>query len=123
MHSTSTAELTKWVNNLLAAQPLIIVEGRKDAAALRALGLKRIVTLSKPIYAVVEDVAAETRAAVILTDLDPKGKELYGALSEGLRRNGVLVDDGFRKFLLRHTPVTHIEGLATYMTTLGIHNP
>lgn len=112
------AELTKWLNKLLAAQPLIIVEGKKDEATLRGLGFQRIMTLTKPLYAVVEDVASQTNAAVILTDLDAKGKELYGVLSDGLRRNGVLIDDGFRRFLLRHTPLKHIEGLGTFVETV-----
>lgn len=108
-------ELNRALNKLLAAQPLIIVEGKKDEAALRELGLKRIMTLTKPLFEVVEDVARTEKAAVVLTDLDSKGKELYGTLSEGLRRNGVLVDDSFRKFLLRNTPVKHIEGLVTFV--------
>ncbi len=111
----SPSELVKALNKLLAAQPLVIVEGLRDEAALRELGFKRIMRLTKPLFSVVEDVAAITNAVVILTDLDSKGKELYGVLSDGLRRHGVLVDDSFRKFLLRNTPVKHIEGLATFV--------
>lgn len=112
---TDISELNRALSKLLTAQPLIIVEGKRDEEALKELGFHKIMPLTKPLFAVVEDVARTEKVAVVLTDLDSKGKELYGTLSEGLRRNGVLVDDSFRKFLLRNMPVKHIEGLATFV--------
>ena len=111
-------ELVRWLNRLAAEQPLIIVEGKKDVAALNALGLKNIIHLGKPLFEVVEDVAQIAKKVVILTDMDSKGKELYQVLSRDLQKNGVVVDNGFRHFLLKQTPLRHIEGLATFVSNL-----
>lgn len=114
MLDTPADELIRWLNKLAVEQPLIIVEGKKDEAALRNLGLQNIVTLTKPLFEIVEDVARTSKTVVILTDLDAKGKELFGKLSKDFQRNGVKVDTAFRRFLLKNTPLRHIEGLATY---------
>lgn len=111
-------DLLRLINKLVVEQPLVIVEGKKDEASLRTFGVSKIMTLTKPLYSVVEDAAREAKTVVILTDLDSKGKELYGVLRNGLQRHGVKVDDGLRKFLLRNTPLRHIEGLATFLENL-----
>ncbi|MBI4145361.1 hypothetical protein HY493_04115 [Candidatus Woesearchaeota archaeon] len=111
-------DLLRLINRLVVEQPLIIVEGKKDEASLKTLGLSNIVTLTKPLYAVVEDAARQAQIVVILTDLDSKGKELYGVLRNGLQRHGIKIDDGLRKFLLRNTPLRQIEGLATFVENL-----
>jgi 5S rRNA maturation endonuclease (ribonuclease M5) len=115
MLDNTADELARWIGRLTAEQPHVIVEGKKDEAALRALGLTHITTLNKPLFEVVEDVARVSKSVVILTDLDSQGKELFGILNEGLQRNGVKVDTAFRRFLLRNTPLRHIEGIATFV--------
>ena len=91
---------------------LVIVEGKKDSAALRKLGIVNIVELSKkPIYSIVEEVAEKTKDCIILTDLDKKGKELFGKLNSGLQRHGVRVDNTFREFLFKRTKLRQIEGI------------
>jgi len=47
----------------------------------------------------------------LLTDLDKKGKELYGKLNSGLQRFGVRIDNNFREFLFKKTKIRQIEGL------------
>jgi len=111
-------ELVRQLNRLAAEQPLIIVEGKKDEAALHSLGLRNIVTLRKPLFEVVEDVARVAKTVVILTDMDSKGKELFSKLSEGFQRHGVRVDNTFRHFLLKNTPLRHVEGLATFVANV-----
>lgn len=115
MLDTPADELVRQISRLAVEQPLIIVEGKKDEVALRSLGLQNIVTLTKPLFEIVEDVSKQAKTVVILTDLDAKGKELYGKLSKDFQRNGVKVDTAFRRFLLKQTPVRHIEGLATFV--------
>lgn len=88
---------------------LVIVEGEKDEKALRRLGFTRVKRLNKALYKVVEEV--KEKRVVILTDLDKKGKELYGRLNSALRRQGVLVDNKLREFLFRNSKVRCIEGL------------
>lgn len=109
-----------FLEELKRAEKVIIVEGPKDISSLRKLGLKqKIVKLSKkPIYKVVEDVADCTKDAIILTDFDKKGKELYGRLRTGLERHGVRVDHKFREWLLKNTQLSHIEGLYSLSLTL-----
>ncbi len=92
----------------------VIVEGNKDKRALQQFGIKNVVTLKKPLYKVVEDVAANTKDAAILTDLDKEGKLLYSKLSTGLQRNGVRIDNKLRNFLFRKTKIRQIEGLRNY---------
>jgi len=110
--------LFDWVEKIKKTNLPIIVEGQKDERALRALGAKRIVRLSKkPLFAIAEDVAAIDNKVIILTDFDKKGKELYGRLSELFDRLGVQVDLYFRDALQNHTPISHVEGLCTFLQT------
>ena len=95
---------------------LVIVEGKKDRIALEKFGIKNIVELNKkPLFQIVEDVATCNKECVILTDLDKKGKEIYGKLSSNLQRNGVKVNNKFREFLFKHTKLRQIEGVDSYL--------
>ncbi|MAE13741.1 hypothetical protein CMO92_04195 [Candidatus Woesearchaeota archaeon] len=93
---------------------LFIVEGKKDLAALLGLGVRRIRMLDCALYKVVEEVAASEKEVVVLTDMDKKGKELYGKLVSGLSRRGVVVRDELREALFR-ARVSHVEGLARFL--------
>lgn len=95
---------------------LIIVEGKKDKAALQKLGVKNIVELNKkPLFQIVEDVANSNEECIILTDLDKKGKEIYGKLNSNLQKNGVKINNKFREFLFKHTKLRQIEGIDSYL--------
>jgi 5S rRNA maturation endonuclease (ribonuclease M5) len=95
----------------LSGKP-IIVEGKKDRKALQELGLQnKISILDKPLFVVVEEVAATTKEIVLLTDLDGEGKALYGKLNRQLQSLGVQVDNSFRNFLFRKTKFRQIEAL------------
>lgn len=114
-HETFFALLSK----VKEAQFPIIVEGKKDQAALRSLGItNNIISLnSKPLFGIIEEVATHYSDVIILTDLDQEGKKLYGSLHRGLSHYGVRVHNELRYFLLRNTPVSQIEGLFTYYRT------
>ncbi len=65
----------------------VIVEGKKDAAALKRLGLVgEIITLhnGKGLYEFCEDIAEKFSRVIILLDWDEKGEKLNGLLSENL---------------------------------------
>lgn len=113
-------ELEDWTNDLADSGKVIIVEGPYDKKALVAIGIpaKQVVTLGKPLYQVVESVAEKHKHAVILTDFDKKGKELYGKLSKDLVRHGVNIDKKFREFLQKKTKLSHIEGINVYLKNL-----
>jgi|SRR3989344_4853142 len=103
-------DLSDWITKLKASKRLIIVEGKKDKAALESFGVKNIITLNKPLFVIVEEVSLNTKECIILTDLDEEGRKLYHSLKHQLQRNGVKIDTKFREFLFR-TKVTCIENL------------
>ena len=110
----------EWEQNFLreaTIKRLIIVEGKKDKAALNYIGINNyIITLSKkPIFATIESISNLTDETIILTDFDKKGKELYGKLNSGLQKLGVKVDHYFREWLQKNTKLSHVEGLEKYI--------
>lgn len=108
-------ELNNFIDKVKDSNIIVIVEGKKDRIALQKLGINNIVELSKkPIFQIVEDVANSNEECVILTDLDKKGKEIYGKLNSNLQKNGVKINNKFREFLFKHTKLRQIEGIGTY---------
>ncbi|MBW2970201.1 toprim domain-containing protein [Candidatus Woesearchaeota archaeon] len=93
---------------------LVIVEGIKDVRALNALGITNVMSLKKPLFAVVEEVASKAKEVVILTDLDEEGKKLYHELFVHLQKHGVKVDNRLREFLFK-TELRQVEGLLSYL--------
>lgn len=66
----------------------VIVEGKKDAAALRKFGLVgEIITFNRgmAIYDFCEDIADSNQRVVLLMDWDPEGEGLMKKLGRGLR--------------------------------------
>ncbi len=66
----------------------VIVEGKKDAAALKQLGLVGdIITLhsGKGLYEFCEDIAEKFARVIILLDWDEKGEKLNSLVAEHLR--------------------------------------
>jgi 5S rRNA maturation endonuclease (ribonuclease M5) len=81
-----TEEIYNLVEKIKESNTLVIVEGKKDRAALQKLGINNIIELNKkPLFQIVEDIANSNDECVILTDLDKKGKELFGKLNSGSR--------------------------------------
>ncbi len=89
---------------------LVIVEGKKDKAALELFGFSNVRFLNKALYKVVEEITSK-ESVLLLTDLDKKGKELYGKLHSDLTSRGVFVDNTLRNFLWRNSKIKQIEGL------------
>ena len=109
-------ELSNLIEKVKNSNTLIIVEGRKDKAALQKLGLTNIIELNKkPLFQLVEEVSSSNKECIILTDLDKKGKEIYGKLNSNLQKHGVRINNKFREFLFKHTKLRQIEGIDTYL--------
>jgi len=107
-------EVEEFLNKLSETDKLVIVEGVKDKKALQVLGVKNICCLNdKPLYNIVEKVAAANKKVVILTDLDREGRKLYSKLRTHLQFLGVEVDNYFREFLFKNTRIRQIEGLSS----------
>ncbi len=117
---TYKQELEEWITKLQETDKIILVEGKKDKAALASLGITNVITLNRrPLFEVVEDIAAKYKDCILLVDLDKEGKKLYGKLNSGLSRHGVRVDKKFREFLQRKTKLKQIEGIDTYFKRIS----
>ncbi len=109
-------ELNEFIEKLKESNKAIVVEGEKDKKALENLGIKKIITLNKgPLFKIAENISKEHKDIIILTDLDKKGKQLYGKLNSSLQRLGLRVDNSFRNFLLKKTKLRQIEGVTNYL--------
>jgi 5S rRNA maturation endonuclease (ribonuclease M5) len=126
-----TQELLNWLEKLKSSDKLIIVEGIKDKAALKNIGIQeeRIVIINKPAFAIAEYIEKRLTKAktteiktkkqvIILTDLDTEGKKLYANLKRNLSRVGVQTDTYFREFLFKNSKLSHIEGIDTYFNKM-----
>lgn len=101
----------------------VLVEGERDAAALRALGLRGEILRVKgadTVFVVCETLARRYRKAIVLTDWDRGGGHLARLLQDALEANGVRYDLAYRRTLARATrrEVVHVESLAAYVAGL-----
>ena len=107
-------DFVPYIEKLRESKAAVIVEGKKDKAALEKLGINNIFELNKsPLFAVIEEIADKYNECIILTDLDREGKQLFGKLNSGLSKNGVKVNNTFRNYLFR-TKLRQIEGICSY---------
>ncbi|MBI2139997.1 toprim domain-containing protein [Candidatus Woesearchaeota archaeon] len=112
-------ELLALLEKAREQEKLIIVEGKEDRLALERLGLTRIRVLNKkPLFQVVEEAIKENPEIIILTDLDRKGKQLYGKLNHALSQHGAKIDNKLREFIFRRTKLRQIEGMYRYCCRL-----
>lgn len=98
----------------------VLVEGRRDAEALRRLGVRgevRLVHRGVPLLRVCEAIAQRARHAIVLTDWDPKGDQLFASLRDVLQSCGVRPDATFREGIRRHVraPLQGVEDLADHV--------
>jgi 5S rRNA maturation endonuclease (ribonuclease M5) len=102
----------------------IIVEGKKDAATLEALGFEHVYMINQTSVSIgerVEQIVARVgkkRKICILTDFDKKGKQLYLLLKRLFQEQGSRLDSSLRGILL-HAGVSHIEGLDSFIERLN----
>lgn len=117
--NNKTEEFNKHIEKIINSNIIVIVEGKKDRAALNKFSIINIVELTKkPLFRVVEEVADSGKECVILTDLDKKGKQIYRKLNSDLQRHGVKINSKFREFLFKNTKLRQIEGMDTYFTRI-----
>lgn len=115
--------LNKFLHALKALRhEVVVVEGQRDRNSLLKLGIRNIFILNKPganFYSRVEALKklAEKKGkkCAVLTDLDKKGRFLYAVLKRELIKEGIKIDDSLRR-LLSKAKVSHVEGLATYLS-------
>ena len=101
----------------------IIVEGLRDIAALKRMGITRnVISLGKgnSIFNFSENLSRTTKRAVILTDWDRKGGQLARMLKEALLANGVIANENVRAKLgiLSKKEVKDIESMPAFVERL-----
>ncbi len=97
----------------------VIVEGRRDLLALRALGLAGPVILASRRSALdlAEDAARSHREIILLTDWDRKGDEMARIIGRHLRSAGARPDGEIRSRIkkLVRKEIKDVESLYHYM--------
>ena len=105
----------------------IIVEGRRDEAALRKLGIKGTIHCLKatgePRFRFIERLDG-SRRAIVLTDFDREGGELGTWLYQELSHRGIRADNQlWRKIRgLARTEVRSVEELPSFVRALEIRS-
>lgn len=103
----------------------VVVEGEKDVASLRELGLEGEILRVKGAAAVFnwcEHLATRHRKVILLVDWDRGGGHLARLLMDALDANGIRHDDSYRRALAHATKkeVVHVEALARYVGNLRL---
>jgi 5S rRNA maturation endonuclease (ribonuclease M5) len=111
--------LVKELNDLSTEGSAVLVEGKRDVAALRSLGYSGpifSVSILKASDAAREKLRAEVRQMVILTDLDSEGRRLASTFVKFLAREGVKASLVQRKRLAAASrgDFLHVENLSRF---------
>ncbi|MEM1551416.1 MAG: toprim domain-containing protein [Candidatus Bathyarchaeia archaeon] len=103
----------------------ILVEGRKDAEALKELGINGQMIFAKTggknLLDVISEIeASKTREVIMLLDFDRRGRELTENIKQHIEKMGVKANLYYwlRLSSLVGKEVKDVEGLAKYMKTL-----
>jgi 5S rRNA maturation endonuclease (ribonuclease M5) len=100
------------LDELSESRAVIIVEGKKDAAALHCIGISNpVFILNQSPDVVAERVSKEADEAVVLTDFDRKGEELFLRVLSALESHGVKPNVDVRRRLRYLFGVRFIEEL------------
>ena len=105
---------------------IILVEGRKDVEALRALGVEgpvvTVKTRGKSFLDIISELEAKTSKVILFLDFDRRGKQGTNRLRHGLERVGIKVDLEFWFGLLKSVgkDVQCVEGLNAYLANLRV---
>jgi len=100
--------------NEKAQTAVLVVEGKKDAAALKQQVDADFFLLQdnkKSLYESAEKIATTHKQAILLLDADPKGRELTKKMTSYLRQNGVSVDSKIGLKLMKIAKCRTIQGL------------
>jgi dTMP kinase len=103
----------------------VLVEGERDVAALRALGLQGEIVRCKTaqtVFVLCEELARHHTHAILLVDWDRSGGHLARLLLEALHANSVRCDEAFRRELaaLSQKEVVAVEDLPRFLDNLRL---
>ncbi len=102
----------------------VIVEGKKDVAALRKLGIEgRIIKIktSKTVFRIIEGLREEYDEVIILTDWDRTGTRLYHRVKRACKANTLAFNRKIRKRLIKYTKkdIKDVESLPPFLNRLN----
>lgn len=83
---------------------LVVVEGKRDAKALEAIGLDNVITINgQSLPALISRIQKEhkDRKVLILTDFDKKGRQIYAKITRMLQAYKIPTNSGLRYALKR----------------------
>ena len=98
----------------------ILVEGEKDVAALRRLGVTGVILTvhaGRPLVDVCDRIANTYSEVIVLTDWDKKGGRLCRAIEKNLSGRTRCITE-FRGQLAKNSMVKDIEGLPSYLDSM-----
>ncbi|MEM2914243.1 MAG: hypothetical protein QXH91_02410 [Candidatus Bathyarchaeia archaeon] len=103
---------------------IILVEGLKDAKALRRIGITGKISCTKniriPLYDYLQEYVNSKNEIIVLTDFDRRGVQLASKMTNYLEKSGKPVNIKFwlelRGFITRD--IKDVEGLASYVKTI-----
>ena len=129
-YNETIEELEKVVGNLIEENRKIplLVEGEKDAAALRKLGVIGViirVNTGKNLSDFCDFIASRYQEIIILTDWDRRGGILCSRIKKNLEGR-VKCNTRYRKMLAKLTTIRAVEGLPSWIKSfkkrfLGTH--
>lgn len=86
----------------------VVVEGKKDKAALEKFGIHNIHTLSqKPLFSFVENLAKNHKSVILLLDNDKEGRKLSKRLLHEFSHNGLQINRKFER-AMRKLRISHV---------------
>lgn len=113
MHPDKTTD--DLMSEIAESDILVVVEGKKDIAALKKHGVTNIYELGKTsVELAAEEIAQSTgddNECLILTDFDVEGRKLAKKLNACLPQMGINVRKDLRREFNRITRLVCIEGL------------
>lgn len=111
-------ELLDLIETLRGFEGAIIVEGKKDVAALAAHGI-RAVELTDSADLVVERLAGTCERVLVLTDRDAAGRRLAAQINNACERVGIRREPTLRRRFFAITGLRQIEGFDTLCRRSG----
>ncbi len=100
---------------------VVVVEGVKDAAALKSIGVEGDIITFSGYLSTAEKL--KERRVIILTDYDEKGNEIEKGLAKALLSYGNVADVELKRriFCKVKKEITKVEELRTFLEKYGEH--
>jgi 5S rRNA maturation endonuclease (ribonuclease M5) len=90
----------------------IIVEGKKDKAALESLGFKKILDISGKSFETIAEKLKNEKSASIMADFDREGNKKSSQLITFLSKSGIIAGTSLRKKIKSLFNIQKIEELS-----------